>query len=44
MFVWVRAATLPTVIVRTETSIRISSQLIEPARSQGELRGEEKAP
>ena len=35
MLVWVRAATLPTVMVRTETRTRSWGQSMLPARSQG---------
>src|SRR4029077_5234337 len=34
MFVWVRAAMLPTVIVSTETIMRTCGQSMVPARSQ----------
>ena len=44
MFVWVSAATLPSVMVRTEISITSCAQSIEPARSQGAVPGAEKAP
>ena len=42
MFVWVRAATLPRVMVRTEMTIRIIGQSIVPVRSQGESPGSAK--
>src|SRR5215510_1205490 len=44
MFVWVRAATLPRVIVSTETTIKTWGQSIVPERSQGESPGRAKPP
>ena len=40
MLVWVSAATLPSVMVRTETSIRSAGQSIPPERSHGPCPGD----
>jgi len=44
MLVWVSAATLPSVMVSTETSISSVVQSIEPERSQAFAAGTESVP
>src|SRR5262245_38926502 len=43
MLVWVRAATLPTVMVSTETTIRSCGQSMVPTRSHSPVAPEEEA-
>src|SRR3990172_1532439 len=44
MLVWVRAATLPRVMVRTEISMRTAGQAMLPVRSQGPFSGTARPP